>query len=79
MWDDDNDFMAMDKEDREETGRRLSDGLAMTPIKHVMDVDMVALTNGENCFSADDGEDAVTDVEDMTLDEIADRYAGSLS
>jgi len=61
MWDDDIDWMAADKEDREETGRRLADSrLPVAPA------------------STDDDDKPTADI-DMTLDELADRIAGSLT
>lgn len=65
MWnDDDIDWMSADKEDREETGRRLS-GPLPPPVPMVTPVD-------------EDDDKPTADI-DLTLDELADRIAGSLT
>jgi hypothetical protein len=86
IWGDD-DFMSMDKEDREETGRRLSGPLSdllyvgsIDPASLVIGPDrVIAIGPKDELVVEDINDDARTPDDELTLDELADRMAGSLS
>ena len=86
MWDDDVDWMSADKEDREETGRRLSSGALVGVTVHQITptglVESGFQVGADGVVSWDalvDDDDTRTPDDELTLDELADRIAGSLT